>query len=347
MRRVLILGLAAVATVLLGAIGSVAWYANHWLNTAVAPAPAGALVVIPQGVGLRRTAARLESAGVIENPLFFMALARYRGVDRQLRSGEYQFVAAATPGQVLDRLLNPEPALRWITIPEGVTARQVAELLEAGGFGGRDVFECVMRDGTLLREYRLPATGVEGYLFPDTYAFEWTMGPRDIVRAMIDRFMAVSASLDEQRRAAGLGRDEMVVLASIIEKETGDPAERPLIAGVFYNRLRLGMKLQSDPTVIYGRDGDWNRPLSRADLDRPTPYNTYARAGLPRGPIANPGHAALAAAVAPTATEALYFVSRNDGSHYFSATLNEHNRAVQRFQRRGRAANRGEKRAGR
>jgi UPF0755 protein len=328
--------LVAAVTLLVGAAGGTAWYAQRWLQTALEPAPAGALVVIPQGCGLRRAVDRLERAGVIRNSLFFMMLARYRGVDRRLRSGEYHFTEALTPGQVLDRLLSPESTARWITIPEGVTARQIAELLEEGGFGGRDVFECVMRDAALLRDYHLPATGVEGYLFPDTYSFEWTMEPRDIVRAMLDRFAAVSAALEEPRRAAGLSRDEMVVLASVIEKETGDPAERPLISGVFHNRLRLGMKLQSDPTVIYGRDGDWSRPLSRADLDRPTPYNTYAYAGLPRGPIANPGRAALAAALSPTATKSLYFVSRNDGSHHFSATLNEHNRAVQRYQRRGR-----------
>lgn len=336
MRRVVVWGLTGLVLLLVGAIGGSAWYAYRWLHSAVQPAPAGALVVIPQGLGFRPAAERLQRAGVIKDPILFMMLARYRGVDRQLRSGEYHFVEALTPSQVLDRLLSPETAVRWITIPEGVTARQVAEMLEAGGFGGRDVFECIMRDGRLLAEYGLPATGIEGYLFPDTYSFEWTVEPRDIVRAMIDRFLAVSATLDEQRRAAGLSREEMVVLASVIEKETGDPDERPLIAGVFYNRLRLGMKLQSDPTVIYGRDGDWSRPLRRSDLEQPTPYNTYVYGGLPLGPIANPGRAALEAAVAPTATRALYFVSRNDGSHHFSNSLHEHNRAVQRFQRHSR-----------
>lgn len=322
----------ASAAALAGTAGG-AWFAHRWLHTPVGPVPAGALVVIPRGTGFSAAAERLGAVGVIRHPFLFRLLARYRGVDTRLRSGEYHFVEAMTPWQVLEQLLSPEAALRWVTVPEGVTARQVAEILETEGFGGRDVFTCVMRDGALLSEFGLPASGIEGYLFPDTYAFEWSAEPRDVIRTMLERFVSVSDSLAAERRAVGMSREEMVVLASVIEKETGDPAERPLIAGVFHNRLRLGMKLQSDPTVLYGRGRDWGRPLTRSDLERPTPYNTYVISGLPRGPIANPGRAALAAAVSPSATEALYFVSRNDGTHHFSTDLREHNRAVRRFQR--------------
>ncbi|MFN8640304.1 MAG: endolytic transglycosylase MltG [Candidatus Binatia bacterium] len=169
------------------------------------------------------------------------------------------------------------------------------------------------------------------YLFPDTYAFDAGTAPADIVRAMVQRFRAESADLSARREIAGLSEAEMVTLASVIEKETGQANERPLISGVFHNRLRLGMPLQSDPTVLYGRGGG-RGALSRADLASAQPYNTYVHRGLPPGPIANPGRAALEAAVAPAPTAALYFVSRNDGSHAFSETLEAHNRAVRPYQ---------------
>ncbi len=195
------------------------------------------------------------------------------------------------------------------------------------------MFRCVMTDIRLLQEFALPSTGIEGYLFPDTYAFAATSEPLDIVRAMVTRFRQESAALAARRGAAGLSEADMVILASVIEKETGQADERRLISGVFRNRLRLGMPLQSDPTVLYGR-GDPRAPITRADLTDPRSYNTYVHRGLPPGPIANPGRAALEAAIDPAATTALYFVSRNDGSHEFSDTLDAHNRAVRQFQRR-------------
>jgi UPF0755 protein len=188
-----------------------------------------------------------------------------------------------------------------------------------------------MEDVHLLREFALPATGVEGYLFPDTYAFAPLAEPADIVRTMLARFRQHSRALEAQRAAAGLSEVEMVTLASVIERETGQADERRLISGVFHNRLRLGMPLQSDPTVLYGRSAS-SGPITRIDLGDRSPYNTYVHRGLPPGPIANPGRAALEAAVAPAATRALYFVSRNDGSHEFSDTLDAHNRAVRQFQ---------------
>jgi UPF0755 protein len=190
-----------------------------------------------------------------------------------------------------------------------------------------------MEDGRLLQEFALPGTGVEGYLFPDTYAFSPMAEPADIVRAMLLRFRRESAALVARRAALGLSETDMVTLASVIEKETGQADERRLIAGVFHNRLRLGMPLQSDPTVLYGRS-DGRGPITRADLAAPGLYNTYVHRGLPLGPIANPGRAALEAAIDPAPTKALYFVSRNDGSHEFSDTLEAHNRAVRQFQRK-------------
>jgi UPF0755 protein len=289
------------------------------------------VVFVPPGEPFRAVAGRLHRAGVVRHPLLLTAWARYHGSDRTVRSGQYRFGHALSPIAVLAVLQDPSDTERPITIPEGLTAAQVAALLEEQGYGGRDVFRCLMEDIHLLREFALPATGVEGYLFPDTYAFAPLAEPADIVRAMLARFRQESKALVARRAAAGLSEVEMVTLASVVERETGHADERRLISGVFHNRLRLGMPLQSDPTVLYGRAGS-SGPITRTDLGDRSPYNTYVHRGLPPGPIANPGRAALEAAVAPAETRALYFVSRNDGSHAFSDTLDAHNRAVRQYQ---------------
>jgi UPF0755 protein len=323
-----LLGLIVALSLTAAAAGAWAWRALH---TPTPLAPAGAVVFVPPGEPFRGVAARLSSAGVVRHPLLLTAWARYHGLDRMVRSGEYRFTRALSPVEVLDLLQSRAEIAHSVTIPEGLTAGQVAALLEAEGFGGRDVFRCVMDDIGLLQEFALPVTGVEGYLFPDTYAFDPHEAPADLVRAMLTRFRQEGAALAARRTASGLSEVEMVTLASVIEKETGQADERKLISGVFHNRLRLGMPLQSDPTVLYGRI-EARGPITRADLDDRSPYNTYVHRGLPPGPIANPGRAALEAALDPAATRALYFVSRNDGSHEFSDTLEAHNRAVRHFQ---------------
>lgn len=300
------------------------------LHQPVAPA-APSVVVVPPGESFRAVAARLQAAGVVRHGWLLAAWARATGLDRSVHRGEFHFDAPRAPVDILALLQSPSGTAALVTIPEGLTADQIAALLEARGYGGRDVFACAMQDADLLLEFALPGSGVEGFLFPDTYAFETAMTPRDIVRAMLARFRSQAADLVPRRAALGMSEVDMVTLASVVEKETGQAAERPLIAGVFHNRLRLGMPLQSDPTVLYAR-GDVRGPITRADLAGDSPYNTYVHRGLPPGPIANPGRAALEAAVSPATTPALYFVSRNDGSHVFSATLEEHNRAVRRFQ---------------
>lgn len=331
MRRVLA-GLALITVLGAASAGVAVWYACRELHTPVPLAAPGAVIFVPPGENFRAVAARLQGAGVVRHPLLLGVWARYRGLDRSVRSGEYHFRGALSPVQVLEQLQQPVEQGRLVTIPEGLTAVQIAALLEEQGYGGRDVFRCAMEDVRLLQELGLPASGIEGYLFPDTYAFEWMTEPPDVIRAMVSRFRRESAALAERRGAAGLSEAEMVTLASVIEEETGQADERQLISGVFHNRLRLGMPLQSDPTVIYGR-GDGRGPLTRADLADPRPYNTYVHRGLPPGPIANPGRAALQAAIEPAATTALFFVSRNDGSHEFSETLDAHNRAVRQYQK--------------
>lgn len=329
MLRALIL--VALFVLLAGALAAA--YAWRDLHTPVPVGAAGVTVTVPAGSSLRAVARQLQRAGLLRHPLLFVAWARYQGLDHSVRAGEYRVEEALSPVELLDRLLSPGQAVRWVTVPEGYTAAQLAILLEQRGFGGRDVFRCAMSDPGLLLELELPPTGVEGYLFPDTYAFTWEMEPEAILRAMVLRFRRQAAALRDRMAASGMNEASMVILASIIEKETGRADERPLISGVFRNRLRIGMPLQSDPTVIYGL-AEFDGNLARADLADPSPYNTYAHRGLPPGPIANPGAAALAAALDPAPTDALYFVSRNDGSHEFSASLAEHNRAVRQFQRR-------------
>jgi UPF0755 protein len=331
MRAVLVV-LATLVVLFAGAVGATAWQFRSWLHEPVAAA-GPVVVVIPPGTAFRQVAERLRWAGVIRHPILLQAWARYTGADRGVRSGEFLFDKALTPVEVLEKLRGSERFARRVTVPEGLTARQIRETLEQAGLGGRDVYECIMTSPELLAEYGLPATGIEGYLFPDTYEFEPGTTPDVVVRRMIDRFRQVSAELDDRRHAARMSEEEMVILASLIEKETGATAERRRVAGVFHNRMSQGMKLQSDPTVIYGRDGDPSRPISKSQLADPHRYNTYAHFGLPPGAIANPGRAALAAAVDPETTDALYFVSRNDGTHVFSPTLRDHNDAVRKHQR--------------
>jgi len=291
------------------------------------------VIAIAPGEGFRSVAGRLQGAGVVRSGWLLSLWARANGLDRQVRPGDYRFERPLAPIDVLEVLRSPTAALHRVTIPEGSTVAQVAALFAAQGFGGVDAFVCAARDPKLLAELDLPATGVEGYLFPDTYILSWTETPADIVRRMVSRFRDVAAELEPARQQRDLAQHAWVTLASIIEKETGAEKERALVAAVFHNRLRLQWPLQSDPTVIYGLpafDGD----LSKAQLHQPTRYNTYTNTGLPPGPICNPGRAALAAALQPAPVDYLYFVARGDGTHQFSKTLEEHNRAVEKYQRK-------------
>jgi peptidoglycan lytic transglycosylase G len=328
MRRATIsfLSAAVIAVVVL------AWWAWSDLHRRITPPAGGVVVTVMPGTSFRGIAQQLQRSGILDHPLLLAGWARLLGADRHVRRGEYRIVQPLSPIELLDLLQSPSHALRWVTIPEGRTVAQVAEILEQAGFGGRDVFLCAVHDVDFLRDSGLPASGAEGYLFPDTYALEWAMSPRQILTTMLRRFRRESAALAQRRVAAGMSEQEMVTLASVIEKETGQAEERALVSGVFHNRMRIGMPLQSDPTVLYAL-GMPGGKLRHAHLADPSPYNTYVHRGLPPGPIANPGRAALEAAISPAQTDALYFVSRNDGTHEFSASLVDHNRAVQRYQR--------------
>jgi UPF0755 protein len=324
---------AAIAFVLLAVTAAVSWYAWRDLNSRALWPQHEIAVSVPPGASFRSVAEQLHRSGVVRHPQLLTLWARYTGEDRKVRAGRYRVREPLSPLELLRLLQSGQTEALRITIPEGFTVLQIADLLEREGFGGRDALMCGARDAALLLDLDLPASGVEGYLFPDTYALDWNMEPAEIIRLMVGRFRQNSETLRAARTAAGMSEVEMVTLASLIERETGLAEERRLISGVFHNRLRIGMPLQSDPTVIYGLvrfDGN----LTRQDLDHPSRYNTYRHRGLPPGPISNPGRAALESAVNPADTKALYFVSRNDGSHEFSVSLEQHNRAVRKYQKR-------------
>ena len=225
-----------------------------------------------------------------------------------------------------------------LRIPEGLTAVEIAGRVEAAGLAPAADFLDHVRDPAFVTELGVEGRSLEGYLFPETYQLARGLGARAIARTLVEEFLSVWEGIAPLAEAQGRSMAEVVTLASIVEKETSAPQERPLIAAVFLNRMRLGMRLETDPTVIYGI-ANFDGNLTRRHLnDASNPYNTYQIPGLPPGPIANPGEAALRSVVEPADTEYLFFVSRNDGTHVFSRTYREHVNAVNRFQRRRRSA---------
>jgi UPF0755 protein len=308
-----------------------------WDLRRFAAAPAGTggaetVLTIPAGQPLAVTAGELERLGLVQSALKFRLLARWEGCDRRLKAGEYSLTPALTPREILGIMGKGLVRLHRLTVPEGLTIAQIAELIDRTGLAaGADVVARAT-DPAQPRALGIAADTLEGYLFPETYFFPKTVTAEGILSAMVGRFRAVFTPEWERRAAEmGLSAHQAVTLASIIEKETGAPSERPLIASVFHNRLKRGMRLETDPTVIYGvKNFDGN--LTRRHLETPTPYNTYMIKGLPPGPIANPGKDSLWAALYPAQSDYLFFVSRNNGTHEFSTNFAEHNRAVQRFQ---------------
>lgn len=290
------------------------------------------LVNIPRGTPFAQVVNLLDEKGLIRSRLLFRVMAYVYSAPQQIKAGEYEFSKAMSAGDLLQKLVRGEVKAYNIVVPEGFTVRQIAARLAASGLADEKEFLRLARDRDTLAALKIPAASAEGFLFPDTYKLDRTMDARTILKAMADRFLVkVTGGMIDQARAQGLGIKEWVTLASIIEKETGRKDEMPLVSAVFRNRLRNRMPLQSDPTVIYGIE-NFDGNLTRTHLERQNPYNTYLNRGLPPGPICNPGTDALAAALNPAPVDYLYFVSRNDGSHQFSATLAEHSRAVRKYQ---------------
>ena len=289
-------------------------------------------VTVPPGTTARGVARALREAGVTTPESLLFVWLRLSGQSRSIQAGSYELAPGVSPRLLLDMLVRGEQAVRRVTLVEGWNYRQVLQALRKADSLVYDLPEDPTAE-QLVRAAGLDVAHPEGRFFPDTYLYPKNAKASTVLqqaaRAMDERLAQVWAE-----RAAGVplrSPDEALILASIIEKETGQPNDRPEIAGVFANRLRMGMRLQTDPTVMYGVGPDFAGRLRRSHLDTDTPYNTYTRAGLPPTPIAMPGLAALRAAVQPAATRAIYFVSRGDGSSHFSLTLDEHNQAVRRY----------------
>jgi UPF0755 protein len=294
-------------------------------------------VDIPPGSGPGVIGRRLWDAGVIRDPLTFRIELIRSGSGRRLQAGEYRFDQPMTVREVIAKIARGDVYLQPITFREGLTIREMAALYESRGFGGAGEFIAAAADARLLHEIDPAARNLEGYLFPDTYAMPRQSTAAQLVARMVAAFQKVlTPELRTQAEGRGMGVRELVTLASIVEKETGKPEERPLVAAVYANRLRIGMGLQCDPTVIYAlqRVDRYNGNLTRDDLQFDSPYNTYRYRGLPPGPIAAPGRASLEAAANPADVPYLYFVSRGDGSHVFATTLEEHNRNVYEYQKK-------------
>lgn len=287
---------------------------------------------VAEGSSLIQVANQLEDLGIVRTALSLRFLARLRQRESAIQVGTYVFSRAATPSAILDRLVAGDVLLSQVTIPEGFNLQQIVARLASLGVADSARLLTVATDRPFLAKLGIRATSLEGYLFPETYRFVSGISESELLEMMVRQFRMRTAPLfRDLPKEMQLNEHQLVTLASIIQKETGIDSEMPLISSVFHNRLRRGIPLQTDPTVIYGiKNFDGN--LTRSDLQRPTPYNTYLIRGLPPGPIASPGLRALEAAVNPAETAYLYFVSRGDGSHQFSTSLKAHNRAVHRYQ---------------
>ncbi len=347
---------SAVALIAVALVARTAWrYGDTPSGTASGPVA----IEIPAGASAGEVASRLHDAGLVGNPAIFRLYAGQRGVAGRFKAGRYEILAPASPKQILEALVKgAADELVSVVVPEGKNLAEVVDLLAAAGVAGKAELMAKAMDPAFAAELGLPGNTLEGYLFPDTYRLRPHMAPARALIPMVRRHRQVFAELKaahakgvaDLKRTLGFEDRELVVLASIVEKETGRGEERPRIAQVFINRLRfptfVPKLLQTDPTIIYGCTValprspaclKWDGRIRRIQLeDRENPYNTYTHPGLPPGPISNPGRAALEGVMAPDGTPFLYFVARNDGTHHFSRTIAEHEAAVVKYQRGGK-----------
>lgn len=291
------------------------------------------VVVVPPGSSVTAINRILAQAGLVRNDIRFPVLARYLGVAARLQAGEFALHRGQTPLELLKELASAKPIQHAVTIPEGLTVAEIAAVFADGGWCDAEEFVRLANDPEFIESVGLgPHKSLEGYLFPETYyLIRKEQTAADLLRMQVRHFFTVWNDI-KTTAPLELSPHEVLILASMVEKEAAQASERPLIAGVFFNRLKKGMRMQSDPTVIYGIK-DFSGTLTRTDLQTPSPYNTYTLKRLPVGPICNPGKESLRAVLHPAESSFLYFVSNNDGSHIFSKNLREHNRAVNKYQR--------------
>jgi UPF0755 protein len=331
--------LRALITLFLVVTAAVGGWAAWVVHAPVTP-PANTSLLLHSGYSTRRIAAELKKAGVIRNELAFR-IWHWAHPKPSLKAGEYRFERAATLPQVYGRIARGDIYFHVVTIPEGYTMFDIAQAMEDAGLGSASDFLRVTETQTqLVSDFAPEAKSLEGYLFPNTYQFTRTQSLEEMAAEMVHQFRQVAHEIglilpEGEIDVTGIDVQKMVTMASIVEKETAAPEERARVASVYYNRLKLKMALDADPSVIYAEQlaGTYSGSLHHADLAVNSPYNTYRFAGLPPGPIANPGRSALEAAMQPDGTNYLYFVSDGNGHHRFARSLEEHNRNVDAYRR--------------
>jgi len=293
---------------------------------------------IPEGTSFKKVALLLAEKNVIRKSIRFDLLAKLKNAEHKIKTGEYCMTMPMSPVKVLNKLIKGEVITHSVTIPEGKNIFDISKIMEKAGLGSAAGTLEKMRNPEFIKSLGIEEESLEGYLFPDTYHFNRKTVPEKILRRMVARHnRLISAEINKEAAQKGMTIKEVIILASLVEKETARTFEKPLIAAVFLNRLKKRMRLECDPTVIYGvklNDPNFNTRLRTKHLRKKTPYNTYRIFGLPKGPICNPGLGSIKAVLNPAKTKYLYFVSKNNGTHKFSATLREHNQAVYTFQKK-------------
>ncbi len=323
------------AFIAIGMAAAVVVHIGVFLLKAPSPARVFKEVLIKPGSSYRHVASQLEEQGIITDRESFVLLGRLLGADKSIRAGFYSLNTAMRPLDVLHAIKAGKIIEYQVVLPEGDTVQKAAELIEAAGLVNRNEFLSLATDPGYVRDLGLDTDTLEGYLFPATYYFPKGISADGIIRRLVSKYREVmNDDLKERAAEIGMTEHEAVTLASLIEREAMLDSERLLISAVFHNRLRRGMPLQCDPTVIYAlqRRGRWNGNITRADLKIKDPYNTYVHRGLPPGPIANPGKPSIIAALYPADVDYIFFVSKGDGTHFFSSNLTDHNRAVRQYQ---------------
>ncbi len=289
-------------------------------------------VDIPRGTSFLRSVDLLHDAGLIKNRYLFYALVMARNAQGNIRAGEYELSTSMSPLDIINKLVKGDIISYKVTIPEDFTIFEIAERLASYKLVDEKVFVSLSQDQTFISSLGIEGRSAEGYLYPDTYIFDKSMGAKDIIRTMVSQFRKMfTPTMQERAEELGMTIPQVVTLASIVGKESGFKDEKPLIAAVFYNRLKKGMRLQSDPTAVYNLKSV-TKVIKKSHLLRKTPYNTYTIDGLPPSPIANPAIDSMQAVLYPASVNYLYFVSNNDGTHNFSSNLSAHNRAVTKLQ---------------
>jgi UPF0755 protein len=327
----------ALGLMLFGAAFAI-WLRSELSTPYYGSADAECFVDIPRGAGTNAIAAALTSAGVLHARLPFILYVRWAGLGKRLQAGEYRFASPACPEQIVQRMAQGDVFFRSITIPEGLTARETIAVFARSGLGNNIQLEELLERVEWIADLDPRAKSLEGYLFPETYRFARRVTSEQILKAMVEQFRSrIFGLLTANPLPAGWSVPKIVTLASLIEKEAGDPEERRLVASVLINRLRKRIPLACDPTIVYAlkQAGSYDGNLHKKDLALASAYNTYTHPGLPPGPIANPGMDSLKASLNPAISDFLYYVSRNDGTHSFSKDYQSHLLAVARYQKRG------------